>query len=101
MGTFYAFDMTMRGEITAGRLMIRDYINATGSMNDIAAKLKKQKPAIARMLEPKDNPTLKSFIPVVQACADREQIELSVCEGNCSVPSHNAEPNTENDQPHA
>jgi len=80
-----ALNMILRGEIAAGRLMIRDYINATGSMNAIATKLKKQKPAIARMLGPKGNPTLESFIPVVQACAEREHIELSVCEGRCSA----------------
>jgi hypothetical protein len=54
-------------------------------MNDIADKVKKQNPAIARMLGPKGNPTRESFIPVVQACAEREHIELSVCEGNCSA----------------
>ena len=80
-----ALSMILRGETTAGRLMIRDYINATGAMNDIAAKLGKQKPAIVRMLGPKGNPTLESFIPVVQACAEREHIELSVCEGHCSA----------------
>ncbi len=80
-----ALSMILQGETIAGRLMIRDYINATGSMNDIAAKLGKQKPAIVRMLGPSGNPTLESFIPVVQACAEREQIELSVCEGRCSV----------------
>jgi len=80
-----ALNMILRGEITARRLMIRDYINATGSMNDIAAKLKRQKTAIVRMLGPKGNPTLESFIPVVQACAEREHIELSVCEECCSA----------------
>ena len=80
-----ALNMILRGEITAGRLMIRDYINATGSMNDIAAKLKRQKTAIVRMLGPKGNPMLESFIPVVQACAEREHIELSVCEECCSA----------------
>jgi len=76
-----ALNLILQGEISAGRLMIRDYINATGSMNDIALKLRKQKPAIVRMLGPNGNPTLKSFIPVVKACAEREEIKLRVCEG--------------------
>jgi DNA-binding phage protein len=80
-----ALNMILRGELMAGRLMIRDYINATGAMNEIAIKLRKQKPAIVRMLGPNGNPTLESFIPVVQACAERENIELNVCEGNCSA----------------
>ena len=80
-----ALNMILRGEITVGRLMIRDYINATGAINDIAIKLQKHKPAIVRMLGPKGNPTLKNFIPIIQACAEREDIELSVCEVRCSV----------------
>ena len=75
-----ALNLILNGEVTAGRLMLRDYINATGAMNDIAVKLKKQKPSIVRMLGPHGNPTLESFVPIVNACAEREKIDLSVCE---------------------
>ena len=80
-----ALNLILHGEVTAGRLMLRDYINATGAMNDIAKKLKKQKPSIVRMLGPHGNPTLESFVPIVKACAEREKIELSVCENHCTV----------------
>jgi len=80
-----ALNMILQGEITAGRLMLRDYINATGAMSDIARKLKKQKTAIVRMLGPNGNPTLENFVPIVKACAEREKIELSVCEDHCTA----------------
>jgi DNA-binding phage protein len=80
-----ALNMILRGEITAGRLMIRDYINATGSMGEICQKLKKHKSGMVRLLGPKSNPTLESFVPVVLACAEREKIELSVCDSSCSA----------------
>jgi DNA-binding phage protein len=80
-----ALTMILRGEITAGRLMIREYINATGSMSEICRKLNKHQSGVVRMLGPKSNPTLESFVPVVRACAEREKIELSVCENRCSA----------------
>lgn len=73
-----AINMILEGEITAGRLMLRDYINATGAMDDICKKLGKHKPAISRMLGPSGNPTLESIVPVIKACAEREDIEPRV-----------------------
>ena len=80
-----AINMILDGEITAGRIMLRDYINATGSMDDICKKLKKHKSAIARMLGPSGNPTLESFVPVIKACADREKVSLNVGMENCAA----------------
>jgi DNA-binding phage protein len=74
-----AINMILTGEITAGRIMLRDYINAVGAMDDICRQLNKQKSAICRMLGPSGNPTLKSIVPVIRACADREQIKPVVC----------------------
>ena len=74
-----AINMILSGEITEGRLMLRDYINATGAMEDICKRLKKQKPAISRMLGPSGNPTLESIVPVIKACAEREKITPRVC----------------------
>ena len=65
--------------------MLRDYINATGSMDEVCRKLKKHKSAIARMLGPSGNPTLESFVPVIKACADREKISLNVCTDHCAA----------------
>ena len=80
-----AINMIFEGEITAGRIMLRDYINATGSMDDICKRLKKHKSAITRMLGPSGNPTLESFVPVIKACADREKIRLNVCTDQCAA----------------
>jgi DNA-binding phage protein len=80
-----AINMILAGEITPGRLMLRDYINATGAMADICKTLHKHKSAIARMLGPSANPTLESIVPVIRACADREKVNLAVCVDGCSV----------------
>ena len=74
-----SINMILDGEITAGRMMLRDYINATGAMDGICKKLKKHKPAISRMLGPSGNPTLESIMPVIKACAEREKITPRVC----------------------
>jgi len=79
-----AINMILEGEITAGRLMLRDYINATGAMDDICKKLGKHKPAISRMLGPSGNPTLESIVPVIIACAEREDITPRVSVGEAA-----------------
>lgn len=80
-----AVNMILAGEITPGRLMLRDYINATGSMADICKTLNRHKSAVARMLGPSGNPTLESIVPVFRACAEREKINLEVCLDHCSA----------------
>lgn len=69
----------LTGQITAGRIMLRDYINAAGAMEDICKQLNKQKSAIYYILGPSGNPTLESIVPVIRACADREGIKPVVC----------------------
>lgn len=80
-----AINMILGGEITAGRIMLRDYINATGAMDEICQKVDKHKSAISRMLGPSGNPTLESIVPVIKACADREKINPIVCMDGCAA----------------
>jgi len=80
-----AINMIFNGEITAGKIMLRDYINATGAMDDIYQQLNKHKSSINRMLVPSGNPTLKSIVPVIKACSDREKISSVVCIGHCAA----------------
>ena len=80
-----AVNMILRGEITAGRIMLRDYINATGAMDDLCSQLNKHKSAISRMLGPSGNPTLESIVPVIKACAEREEISPIICTDSCTA----------------
>jgi len=80
-----AINMILSGEIVAGRIMLRDYINATGAMDDLCKELNKHKSAISRMLGPSGNPTLESIVPVIKACADREKINPTVCLDRCAA----------------
>ncbi len=77
--------MILAGEITAGRIMLRDYINATGAMDDICHKVDKHKSAISRMLGPSGNPTLESIVPVIKACAESEKISPLVYMDQCAA----------------
>ena len=80
-----AINMILSGEIAAGRIMLRDYINATGAMDDICKQLNKHKSSISRMLGPSGNPTLENIVPIIRACADRERINPVVCMDHCSA----------------
>jgi len=64
-------NMILNGEITAGRIMLRDYINATGTMDDNCELLNKHNSSINRMLGLSGNPILESIVPVIKACSFR------------------------------
>ena len=57
-----AINKILGGEITTGRIMLRDYINAAGAKEDICKQLNKQKSAIYRMLGPSGNPTVEKVL---------------------------------------
>jgi DNA-binding phage protein len=80
-----AINMILGGEIVAGRIMLRDYINATGAMDDLCRELHKHKSAINRMLGPSGNPTLESIVPLIRACAGREKLNPTVCMDHCAA----------------
>ncbi len=66
------------GDIDTGKCLLRDYLNATNSMQRIALLLKKDDKSLRRMLGPKGNPTLKNFIELLKACQHEEQICFEV-----------------------
>lgn len=80
-----AINLILNNETTAGRFMLRDYINATGIKAVVCAQLKMKPSQLSYVLGPKGNPTLDTFFPIVKACAKREKVRFSVCEGRCAI----------------
>ncbi len=66
------------GDIDTGKGLLRDYLNATGSLPNIARALNKEDKSLRRMLGPKGNPTLKNFIELLNACQQVEQVRFEV-----------------------
>lgn len=69
-----AVNMVLEGELVAGKLALRDYINATGLMGELCAKLGKHESSIRRMLGASGSPTLENFVSLLRVCADHEKL---------------------------
>jgi hypothetical protein len=72
----------LSGDIATGKTLLRDYLNATEALPDIAIELSKDEKSIRRMIGPKGNPTLENFINLLGACRNREGIDLKVAYRN-------------------
>ncbi|GAB6909754.1 hypothetical protein JCM12296A_56020 [Desulfosarcina cetonica] len=66
------------GDISTGKVLLRDYINATEAMPSIARELDQNEKSIRRMLGPRGNPNLNNFINLLGACKRRENLDLKV-----------------------
>lgn len=56
----------LRGELDAGKAMLRDYINATIGFAALAKEIGKDSKSIHRMLGPKGNPTADNIFSIVK-----------------------------------
>lgn len=66
------------GDVTTGKSLLRDYLNATESLPHIAHSLNKDDKSLRRMLGPKGNPTLNNFIELLHACQQQEHIRFEL-----------------------
>ncbi len=70
----------LTGDMETGKALLRDYLNATESVAEIARELQVNEKSLRRMLGPKGNPTLKNFLSILKACSSAERLELRVCQ---------------------
>ena len=69
----------LAGDLETGKALLRDYLNGTETVADIAEQLQINEKSLRRMLGPKGNPTLKNFINILHACSTTEHLTLKVC----------------------
>ena len=67
------------GDLDTGKRLLRDYLNATGSLAAVARELRQDEKSIRRMVGPRGNPNLINFINLLNSCKRRERIALRVC----------------------
>ena len=78
--TIEATNAFLAGDLETGKTLLRDYLNGTETVTDIAEKLQINEKSLRRMLGPKGNPTLKNFISILHACSTTEHLTLKVCD---------------------
>jgi len=73
------------GDITTGKAVLRDYVNATIGFEGLAARLGKESKSIHRMLGPNGNPRADNIFTIIKILRDEDSISLHV-EAGSSIP---------------
>ncbi|MFZ5861803.1 MAG: DNA-binding protein [Nitrospirota bacterium] len=68
----------LSGDLAAGKAMLRDYINATISFDQLASTLKKSSKSLHRMLGPQGNPTAENLFAIIKVLQAHERVQLHV-----------------------
>ncbi len=66
-------------DMETGKALLRNYLNATESIADIAWELQINEKSLRCMLGPKGNPTLKNFLGLLKVYSSAERLTLQVC----------------------
>ena len=73
-----AVDLLLSGDTEAGRLVLRDYINATVGFESLAEHTGKPVKSLMRMFSPKGNPAASSLFAVISYLQKATGVHLSV-----------------------
>jgi DNA-binding phage protein len=73
-----AVNELLAGDLDAGKAMLRDYINATITFQQLAKKLKKTDKSVHRMLDPRGNPRADNILEIIKILQLNERVKLRV-----------------------
>ncbi len=73
-----AVNELLAGDLDAGKAMLRDYINATITFQQLAKKLNKTDKSVHRMLGPRGNPRADNIIEIIKILQAHERVKLRV-----------------------
>ena len=68
----------LAGDIDAGKILLRDYINATIGFKDLASRVDKPSKSLMRMFGPNGNPHARNLFDVIECIQEYEGIRLEV-----------------------
>jgi DNA-binding phage protein len=74
----HAVSEILEGNLSAGKAMLRDYINATITFPELARRLNKSSKSIHRMFGPAGNPRMDSVVGVLRVLQEEEKVRLKV-----------------------
>lgn len=68
----------LAGEVETGKMILRDYINATIGFDELSTVVGKSSKSLMRMFGPKGNPQASNLFGVIGYLQDKEGIHLEV-----------------------
>ncbi len=73
-----ALDAFVNNDLDTGKLLLRDYVNATVGFEALGAQLHKSPKSLMRMLSAEGNPRLDNLLAVIAQLKAAEGVSLSV-----------------------
>ncbi len=83
-----AVDAFVQGDVDAGKIMLRDYVNATVGFKPLAKAVKKEPKSLMRMLSASGNPTTKNLFQVISHLRKKAGVNLKVVSVEASRTKH-------------
>lgn len=68
----------LSGDMDAGKVMLRDYINATIGFEELAEVTDKSPKSLMRMLSPKGNPQARNLFKIIGCLQKKEGVKLEI-----------------------
>ncbi len=68
----------LAGDVDTGKMLLRDYINATVGFEELSGVVGKSSKSLMRMFGPKGNPQASNLFGVISYLQEREGIHLEV-----------------------
>ncbi len=73
-----AIDLLISGDFETGKILLRDYVNATIGFNQLGTLTNKSPKSLMRMLSPKGNPKADNMFAVIASLQEQEGARFSV-----------------------
>ncbi|MAW88083.1 MAG: transcriptional regulator [Phyllobacteriaceae bacterium] len=73
-----AVELLLNGDVDTGKLVLRDYINATVGFEELAEEVGKPSKSLMRMFSMKGNPTAESLFSVISHLQKATGVHLAV-----------------------
>ena len=68
----------LAGDVDAGKIVLRDYINATIGFEELGSQTNKQPKSLMRMFGPSGNPHARNLFEVINCIQQHEGVQLEV-----------------------
>jgi DNA-binding phage protein len=73
-----AVESLLDGDLATGKVLLRDYINATLGFEALAERLGKDSKSVHRMLGPNGNPRADNIFAIIKVLQDNDDLRLQV-----------------------
>jgi DNA-binding phage protein len=73
-----AVESFLSGDVETGKMVLRDYINATVGFNQLAGRTHRSPKSLMRMLGPSGNPQARSLFEIVDYLQRQEKVRFRV-----------------------